>query len=529
MLRQQRIREGIIYLSGLIAGLWFIAFNAVGPDLTFFPGDLGDARFNNYLLEHAYRWFSGKDASFWSATFMYPETKVISYSDNLVGTAPFYAFFRLIGADRETAFQYWYLLMCVLNYTSAFLLLRYLTKNAMAAVLGAMVFAFSIALQSQVGHAQTFPRFMIPLSLWAAILYHRDLNMKYLFLALLSWVYQMYCGIYLGFILLVPLAILFLGGLIARRKLYWIKIHSSRWLTLLVVSLIVNAILLLILMVPYMERAAKLEPYPYEQVITTLPTLSSYLFSTGGSLFWNCLMNFGNDLPYSWDFKIFPGGIAMLSLLTLVILALYDVLKGKRKAALGLSGGQKMLLACLGITLLFFLQVNGSSFYRLLHLLPGFTSMRALQRVINIDILLFAAAVSFISMHLLNKKSLFNIVLFGLLVILLIVDNRIAPASVFRTSKERAQRRVTELVEKINRNDPKTILSYERDTLEHLQYVLQIDGMMAGQSVGLPTLNGYSATAPIGFDAYWVKPNEETRRVWLNQNKMSDEHVQVYR
>lgn len=528
MLRQQRFREGLIFLSGLVAGMWFIAFNAVGSDFSFFPGDLGDARFNNYLLEHAYRFFTGKEASFWSAPFMYPEKNVITYSDNLLGTAPFYSLFRVCGADRETAFQCWYLLMALLNYSCAYLFLRYLTKNGMAAVLGAVVFAFSIALQSQLGHAQTFPRFMIPLSFWAAILYHRELKVNYLFLSLFCWVYQMYCGIYLGFMLMVPLAILFTGGVLVHWRTYCMRVKSSRWVLQVSVSLLVNALVLLILMVPYIERAHTLKPYPYEQVVTTLPTLSSYIFSTGGSCFWDALMNVGNDLPYSWDFKIFPGGIALLSLSIVLAMAIRDAFLRKHKARLPLFGAQSMTLLSLSVTLLFFLQVDGFSLYRFLHLLPGFASMRALQRIINIDLLLFAAAVSLVSDCLFNWKFEMNKFFFPALLVLLILDNRIVPGSVFKVSKEGAQTRVKELVEKIDTRDARTILSYESDTLEHLQFILQIDGMLAGQELGFPTLNGYSATAPLGFDAYWVRPNEDTRRIWRKQKRFSEEHLQVY-
>lgn len=529
ILRQQRVRETIVFLAGLTAGMWFIAFNAVDVDLLYFPGDLGDARFNNYLLEHAHRFFMGQDPSFWSAPFMYPEKDVISYSDNLVGTAPFYSFFRLIGADRETAFQYWYLLLCVFNYTSAYFFLRYLSKNAMAATLGAMIFAFSIALQSQIGHAQTYPRFMIPLALWAAVHYHRELKVKFLFLSLIAWVYQMYCGIYLGFMLLIPLVILFAVGFILRKKLYRLKFRSVRWVVLSLLSVVLNLGLLLILMIPYIERAKTLGLYPYKQVITTLPTLTSYVYSSAGSLFWDVLMNVGNDLPYSWDFRIFPGGIALLSFVALLVIVLRDAFRGKRKAWLSWTGTQKLVVTCLGLTALFFLQVQGASLYRILHYVPGFASMRALQRIINIELLLFAAAVTFVSALFLKNGSRLSTFLFSALVILVILDNRIPEKNVFKVNKQEAQRRINDLVEKVRDTDKNAILSYERDTVEYLQYILQIDGMMTGQTLGRPTLNGYSATAPVGFDAYWVKPNEVTRRVWLEKNKMPEDRVVVYR
>jgi hypothetical protein len=47
------------------------------------PGDLGDSRFNMYVLEHGYRWLTGLDASFWSAPFFYPFT-----NDSLLEIGP---------------------------------------------------------------------------------------------------------------------------------------------------------------------------------------------------------------------------------------------------------------------------------------------------------------------------------------------------------------------------------------------------------------------------------------------------------
>ena len=33
-----------------LVGFWFIAIQPLGPDLSRMPGDLGDTRFNNYIL-----------------------------------------------------------------------------------------------------------------------------------------------------------------------------------------------------------------------------------------------------------------------------------------------------------------------------------------------------------------------------------------------------------------------------------------------------------------------------------------------
>jgi hypothetical protein len=79
-------------------------------------GDLGDSRFNMYVLEDGYRWLTGLDKSFWSAPFFYPAPNVIAYSDNHLGSLLFYSAFRLLGQGRETAFQLWVVTIFTLNY-----------------------------------------------------------------------------------------------------------------------------------------------------------------------------------------------------------------------------------------------------------------------------------------------------------------------------------------------------------------------------------------------------------------------------
>jgi hypothetical protein len=100
----------------------------VGTSLFFrvdqIPGDLGDARFNMYVLEHGHRWLMRLDSSFWSAPFFYPAPNVITYSDNHLGSLLFYSMFRILGASRETAFQLWAVTLFALNYFVTWFVLK---------------------------------------------------------------------------------------------------------------------------------------------------------------------------------------------------------------------------------------------------------------------------------------------------------------------------------------------------------------------------------------------------------------------
>jgi hypothetical protein len=74
-------------------GIWAVVLKQLDPSFSFLPRDLIDSRFNNYLLEHFYRFVLGIEKSFWSASFWYPYPNTISFSDNFIGSGFFYIIF----------------------------------------------------------------------------------------------------------------------------------------------------------------------------------------------------------------------------------------------------------------------------------------------------------------------------------------------------------------------------------------------------------------------------------------------------
>src|SRR6478609_2454772 len=129
MNRTKNFLERLLPFIACLAGLHFTVLGICHYDLSKIPGDLGDARFNMYVLEHGYRFFKGADSSFWSAPFMYPFPNTIALSDNLLGTLPVYSFFRMLSLDRETAFQCWLISLCILNFAAAYLVVKKSTGN----------------------------------------------------------------------------------------------------------------------------------------------------------------------------------------------------------------------------------------------------------------------------------------------------------------------------------------------------------------------------------------------------------------
>jgi hypothetical protein len=156
------------------AGIFGYLLPAVGY-FQMIPGDLGDARFNSVILEHVYQWLTGQARDLWSPGFFYPFNKILAFSDSHLGSFWIYTAARLLGAERELSFQAWFLVGFLLNFVSAYWMLRRMRFDVLGASCGAFVFAFALPVLHQEGHAQLGYRFAIPM---AALAWWRFVKQK---------------------------------------------------------------------------------------------------------------------------------------------------------------------------------------------------------------------------------------------------------------------------------------------------------------------------------------------------------------
>jgi len=510
---------------GLLIVLYY-SFSIIGFSLEFFPGDLADGRFNNYILEHDYLFFIGEIDSYWDAGFMYPESAVISYSDNLLGTAPFYAMFRGV-FDRETSYQFWFVLMAIFNFLSAYLFLKIIFKEKQSAVIGALVFALSMVLYGQVAHAQTFVRFPIPIAFLFCFLFLKDLKPVYFFGIVFAVVYQIYCGIYLGFFLLIPIAIFTFIILVVKRKIVLHKIKEWKWVAKMIGILVLNVLFLAPLLLPYLKRSSALKPYTYDHVFSSLPTVESFLFSPKDSFLWSFLNGTANDYENYWDHFLFVGGIALFSMVFFFSSQLRNLFKSKRDIFSTSNAGLFIFSIVSLTTFLLFIRTSEFSLYRIIYSIPGFTSLRSLTRIINIELIFFAVAVTYLTRIILQKYKGYSTVIYSLIIVLFLVDNYIPFTSFTRTSKIESQKRIHQLVEKMKVAPKGSVVSYEPLEKEDINIYSQIDAMLAAQAMGMKSINGYSATAPYVYDKFWRNMNEESRKEWLKHKKMETLNVYV--
>ena len=170
--------------------------------------DPGDTLLNGYILEHSWRWLTQPDyvGTYWSPAFFHPQPLALAYSENLLGTAPLYWLLRL-SCPPMLAYQLWMMLVTALTYVSFAAVLRRFGVGHLLAALGGFVFAFGLPRVTQIGHQQLLPHLFAP---WAVLAAWRFMQRPTIgsFAGLLAASFaQLLASMYLGWFLLLGLAV----------------------------------------------------------------------------------------------------------------------------------------------------------------------------------------------------------------------------------------------------------------------------------------------------------------------------------
>jgi hypothetical protein len=486
-----------------ILGLWLIILRPLGPHLALVPGDLGDARLNNYILEHFFRWATRVDLDYWNATFFYPYQKTIAFSDNLMGSAPFYALFRWTGLDQATAYQGWYILGFCFNFAAAAYVLSRLKLKPLAVAAGAFFFTFGLPVLAQENHAQLLYRFGIPLACYSLWQFHQAPRLRTL-VALGVWlVWQFYLTIYMGIFLLLLLALLVVllpfcvpAQTFWQRVLIWPQRLKKAWFEapfsgkmLALLAIIGLGAIFADLIRPY-YWVSKVYGFSrsWEEVSTMLPTWRSYLLADH-SLLWNSTSIF-SGMPARHEQQLFPG----MAVLALVVLGIAGRFNSKTRGLAWLHFLAAVLLVVLT------LEIRGFSLYRYIWQFPGMKSLRAVTRIMLVvmwPLSLFTAWAVDGFIQLFSHRRRWMLVAVYLIAGLLVVE------SVFYThvtySKAEAQARLDDLHQQIPAPVPEEPVLFVARNQQEPFWTREIDAMLLAQELGWPTLNGYSGNFPPGY------------------------------
>src|ERR1039457_1211161 len=168
LVKRSLLLDSLVCAVVLGVGMAGVALPYVMPGVL--PGNVGDARFNQFVLEHFFQVVTGGAKSFTNPPLFYPWIDVIAFSDTNWGSVPIYCLFRLMQFDPEHAFAGWFAVGFALNCVSTYAVLRLFGLRSLGAAAGSFLFSFGLPVLAQDRHAQLLYRFCVPCAVWA--LYH---------------------------------------------------------------------------------------------------------------------------------------------------------------------------------------------------------------------------------------------------------------------------------------------------------------------------------------------------------------------
>lgn len=479
-----------------------LLFWASGSLLMFYPtllsgfdrivGHLGDRRFIAYLLEHTYRWATGAPlhASLWDPPFYFPTANVFALSDSLLGVAPLYWIWRLLGVGPEGAYQAFQLCATTLTYIAAFALFRYGTaRAAVPAAAGALLFAFGAPRIAQVLWPQFLAHFYAPITILAILRLLRSDRREPAWSAVLvaTVLLQLYAAFYLawllGFALLIALG---LGGLRPEGRA-----AIRRTLVLNAPVLLGAAAVAGLLMLPlarhYLE-AARLVGFRdwTTEVAPRMPVPQSWLFVGP------------QNLAYSWltNTSLFRVALAPERSLGIgfiaTVVAVGGLVSARRERAVALTGLTAAVLVVLTTT-----WPPGWNLWWFVHAaLPGGAALRDIARIALLVLLALALGFATAVERLRRRSSVAAILGIG---IPILEQLQFVPAF----DKDATVRNAIEIAARVGPECPSFYYAaVSPDSARPLPYrpwKYHLDAMGAQLRTEVPTVNGYSGWSPPGW------------------------------
>jgi len=511
-------------------GMTHTVIRIIGWDFSSIPGDLGDSRFNLFILEHGYRFITGQIGSFWEGQYLFPAEKVVAYSDNLIGAMPFYAIFRFVGFDQHTAYQFWFILMFGLNYLCCYYAFKKLFGFGLIATLAAYIFAFGLFNIGQIYHAQLFPRFAIPLILFSYYRFLQNPQFRYLAFSFALLTYQFLCGVYLGFFAFYGLLIISISHILMywrdlNPKLVFISLKQSSWKYYLL--LIISLAAMIWLFLPYLEVANQFGMRAFDTIEASIPRIRSYFFTSQASTIWYEIFftHTSDKMELWWTHFLFPGLTPYLIMLLGIPLIILQP-KGK--------GMKKLYFYGLSMLLAIFFSTHFGSFtpYEWVYKLPGFSSMRAINRIINVNvvfILFFAASI----LNTYQKVKPRFVTLSLIFLLFVPYDNSFDMNwDVKRFSKIESREKIDRVKQKIQdqlQNSKNAVaVKLPLQGMSHDQVINHhITVMLACQELGITCINGYSGNYPPNYMTFFDHVDESSLKKWLENKSLTVDQVQM--
>jgi len=521
--------ESITVLAFTKRFLLYVTVCSIGIFMSFYPTilsrfqamqtDVGDTRLNHYFLEHSFQLISNDNyiGELWSPRFFYPYDEILTFSDNLFGSAPIYWFFRSL-FDADLSYQLWMIAVLTICFFSFLFLMTNLKVSPGISAAGAFLFSFSMPRILQLGHQQLLPQFFTPLAFLSGWHFFQRPNRKDFLLFLIFIYLQVLAGIYLGWFLLFSLPIFF--GIaciiepegISRLLTYW----KTTW-KLIIFSLLSWSTIMFLTLLPYLKSGKVLGNRSYSEVDSMLPRVISWFSVPLGSP-WSFLLSWtSKHLPMAHEHYLFPGFVVViLAFITIWdIFRLEETLPKERRSLVKICIFTFIVIFCLCIRLPF-----GFSAWRLVYeLVPGASVIRAVTRIWTIAYFylflgIFLFLDSLFKSYLVNKSKYYLVVLLTGLTIALAISEQIV-FSLPSFEKVVIRKDVSEMSQLMSQGCEVSYFYF--DNVNHPFFAEQLSAMWAGIEANTPVVNGYSGNEPPNYGRSISEPKKPSEVfVWLN-------------
>jgi hypothetical protein len=464
--------------------------------------DYGDGRFVNYLLEHGYRWMLRvpHHTELWNAPYFFPEKGVLAYAENMLGSMPIYAFFRLIGFEWDTSHQLWILSLGLANYGSTYVLFRRcFGLSGWPSAVGAALFAYAAVRINQTMHYQLFPHFF---TVWAVHAVYRlfvpaevpwrftarwsleQRRMAWIGVFALSSAGQLMAGVYLGWYLAFGLTV---AGVIAlalgrhRRPLLQL-LRAHPW------TIALSGVLAIGLLAPtllqYHSVMKQHGQREFGEALTMVPQLRSWIHFGVHSWWygsWAKLPLF-QGIPMEHEQRC---GFGLLT----TALCLVGMWLGRKR-----TGAVLMFGSLIAIFLISSNYIAFAPWKWVYQYYPAAGAIRSVSRICIPMLIPIGLAVGATLQSLIDLGSWGKWAAVALGVLTVVEQGETTP------TYDKIQIREDEQI-MARAIDREKCVAFLGNVLQGREpyYKYQIDAMFAGMRAGVPTINGYSGIYPHGW------------------------------
>lgn len=507
-----------IYLAAwIIFGICHAAQSIVLTMGSAIPGDLGDSRLNNLQLEHGYQSLTSK-ASFISPSQYFPTSGTISHSDMHIGTLPFYAIPRVIGATEESSFQLWAITIVAINLWGAAYLLRTLRMPNL--LIGPIAFSMaspSIAVHFLGAHIQLIPVFPLLLAIASTIRFERTKAIGDLIaiIAFLSWLHL--CSPYLGFfgtIAIAPFLLIVCGY----RSLPFAILKDKR----LTAKHALNTIPVLLCIAMYLLYFAETEEgtRPWVEAQAQSPRLRDWFQSPNGNWLYQSVLPIYNEENPS-EFALFSGTLPWIGMFAALFL-FFSMKQDHPSRKIGFASA----ITALALLVLFTRFGDSGLFLWLAKHFEALRTFRAPGRAIVAIHIFQTIALSSVVIYLIHKLKIPSSIHPIFLVAAIIAAETITYSQA-STEKSIFVKRREAVITSWREAGNKSILALvPGHTNQHNSHI-HLDAWAAALATGRKTINGYSGRIPAGFSSFLNQPTGEKLNELIHRKKIEIQEISI--